>query len=120
MGILIVDDDYNIRDALTQILEDEGYYVSSATNGLDAITQLRNNSDLPCLILLDLSMPIMNGWEFRDVQQQDPALARIPVVVLSADRSAQHKAASIHANGYLQKPVDITILIDTVEHYCTQ
>ena len=120
MGVLIVDDDDSIRDTFTQILEDEGYYVSSATNGLEAITQLRSNSDLPCLILLDLSRPIMNGWEFRNEQQQDPTLALVPVVVLSADRSVQQKATTINANGYLQKPVDIITLLDTVERFCSR
>lgn len=118
MNILIVDDDFSIRDALTQLLEDEGYRVTVAANGLEAITHLRHAATFPCLILLDLAMPVMSGWEFRSTQQQDPALSPIPVVVLSADRGVKDKVARIHADGYLQKPVDIDTLLDTVERYC--
>lgn len=116
--ILIVDDDYGIRDSLTQIFEDEGYDVTSASNGEEAITLLRNHAVHPQVILLDLMMPIMNGWEFRSAQQQDPALATIPVVVISADRQLSQHASVLRANAYLAKPINFATLLDTVEQYC--
>lgn len=116
--VMIVEDDFAIRDALTQILEDEGYVVVGAANGKEAIEHLRNHVQ-PCLILLDLMMPVMNGWQFRQEQQQDPTLAPIPVVVISADSGVPQKAAAINAVGYLKKPVTLDGLLDTVERYCS-
>jgi CheY-like chemotaxis protein len=118
-SVLVVDDDLAIREALIMALEDEGYQVAGAANGRDALDYLRQSPQMPQLILLDLMMPIMSGWDFRAEQEQDPSLAPIPVVVLSADRSIQAKAASVNADGYLQKPVDIVVLLDTVNQYCT-
>ena len=118
-NILIVEDDLAIRDALVQILEDEGYAVTGVANGLEAIAHLRKRSVPPCLILLDLMMPVMNGWQFRAEQRQDPTLAPIPVVVISADGSVQQKAASIDAVGYLRKPIMLDTLLDTIEQYCS-
>jgi CheY-like chemotaxis protein len=117
--ILVVDDDAAIREALTLVLEDEGYTVRSAANGRDALQLLRANEVQPQVILLDLMMPVMSGWDFRAEQQRDPTLAAIPVVVLSADRSLQTKAAMVQAQGYLAKPVDISVLIDMVSRYCS-
>jgi CheY-like chemotaxis protein len=118
MRILLVDDDLSIRTALAEILEDEGYHVVGAANGQEALRYLQQQKDAPCLILLDLMMPIMNGWDFRREQQQDPQLASIPVVVISADNSVPQKAASLAATGYLQKPIDLERLIATVSQYC--
>lgn len=118
MGILLVDDDLNIRTVITEILEDEGYHVASAANGQEALRYLQQQTDTPCLILLDLMMPVMNGWDFRRAQQQDPHLASIPVVVISADNSIQHKTASLAVTDYMAKPIDIEHLINTVRRYC--
>lgn len=115
--ILVVDDDAAIREALTLVLEDEGYTVRSAANGRDALQLLRAGEAPPQVILLDLMMPVMSGWDFRAEQQRNPTLVAIPVVVLSADRSLQTKAAMVQAQGYLAKPVDISVLIDTVSRY---
>ncbi|PLS79555.1 MAG: response regulator, partial [Chloroflexi bacterium] len=82
--ILVVDDDSGIREALTDILEDEGYAVRSACDGQAALDLLRQQAEPPALVLLDLMMPRMNGWQFRSEQRRDPALANIPVVVISA------------------------------------
>ncbi|NTU79074.1 MAG: response regulator [Chloroflexales bacterium] len=112
--ILVVDDDAAIREALTSVLEEEGYQVQSAANGREALEILRAGGDLPSLILLDLMMPVMSGWDFRAAQQADPSLAHIPVIVLSADRSVQVKAVAVQAEGYLPKPVDIMVLLETV------
>src|SRR4051812_2995689 len=85
--ILIVDDDADIRQMLSQVLELEGYSVSEACDGRQALEQLRNKVT-PNVILLDLRMPGMDGFQFRAAQLKDPALAHIPVFVITADRTA--------------------------------
>jgi CheY-like chemotaxis protein len=115
--ILIVEDEFLIRDALTEFLEEEGYSVAGAANGQEALSYLRRGT-LPSLILLDLMMPVMSGMQFLAERQQDPALAAIPVVLLSADRNSQEKVLSTAPVEYLEKPVRLTDLLDTVERYC--
>lgn len=115
--VMIVDDDDDIREALTMILEDEGFRITSFGNGLEALTYLRN-SPPPCMILLDLMMPVMDGWAFRTAQLQDPALAGIPVVVISAFSNMPRMTANLDVSEYLQKPIDIDTLITMVERYC--
>jgi CheY-like chemotaxis protein len=116
-AILLVEDDAATRDALALILEEDGYAVASAANGQEALSHLRA-SRRPNLILLDLMMPVMNGWEFRKEQQKDPALKNIPVVVVSADGNVPQKAASIGVADYLLKPVDVDVLLNMVRRYC--
>ncbi|MDF2694586.1 MAG: response regulator [Labilithrix sp.] len=116
--VFVVEDDPDIRDMITQILELEGYCVRTATDGSDALMQIRAQGQHPALILLDLMMPVMNGWEFRTAQLQDPRLASIPVVVLSGDGTVAAKAGTMHANGFLKKPVDLNALLQTVERFC--
>jgi|GEM_PF-1222017 len=83
-AILVVEDDAGIRESVCTILADEGYPVLSAVNGKDAIDLLRSTSPRPRLILLDLMMPVMNGWEFYARTRLDNVIAAIPVVVMSA------------------------------------
>ena len=117
--VLIVDDDHGIRGVLTQILQDEGHSVSTASNGLEALQTLRK-SLRPCVILLDLMMPVMNGWEFMNRRsQEEDGISDIPVVVISADQRAREKATAIGAEDCLEKPIDLNRLIDTVERYST-
>lgn len=118
-NVFVVDDDVAIREMLAEALTDEGYTVISASNGLDAITRLRAQPDTACLILLDLNMPIMTGWEFRNLQQQDPALAEIPVVIVSADRAMQQNNSKLNAADYLSKPINLDRLITLVDRFCT-
>src|SRR5262245_34872901 len=94
--VLIVDDDYDIRATLHEILSDEGYDVASSANGFEALQALRSGT-APCLILLDLMMPVMDGWQFRAQQLSDPTLASIPVVVLSADAGVAQKSRALNA-----------------------
>jgi CheY-like chemotaxis protein len=115
--ILIIEDDADIRDALMQILEFEGYQVAAANNGQEALEFL-HHSEKPDLILLDLMMPIMDGWQFRAEQRRDPELSAIPVVIVSADGRVYQKATAIGAAGYLKKPVELEILLSTVERFC--
>lgn len=116
VSILIVEDENPIRDVITEILEDEGYRVAGATNGLEALTYLRQHAH-PGLILLDLGMPIMTGWEFRQHQQRDPQLAGIPVIVMSALPDLNRKAAALQAADCLDKPVNIEKLLGTIARY---
>src|SRR4051812_36434591 len=95
--ILIVEDDAPIRDMLEEVLEEEGYPVQSTANGQEALTALHALSKPPKLILLDLMMPVMDGWTFRQMQIQDPVLRGIPVVILSAAYELHRQAANIGA-----------------------
>lgn len=112
--ILVVDDDYAIRDSLTELLEDEGYLVARAENGQEALDFLRHNG-VPCLILLDLMMPVMDGYEFINQQRGDPQLAGIPVVVITA---AADGSRGIQARQVLPKPIRAETLMNTIKHYC--
>lgn len=115
--VLIVEDDTDLRDALSQILEDEGYRVGSAEHGLDALERLRDGTK-PCLILLDLTMPVMNGWQFRAEQRQDPDIASIPVVVISAGANLAEQVQPLGVQDYLRKPIQLGQLLATVRRYC--
>lgn len=115
--VLIVEDDTDLRDALSQILEDEGYGVWSAEHGRDALERLRDGKK-PCLILLDLTMPVMNGWQFREEQRQDPLLASIPVVVISAGANLAEQLQPLGVQDYLRKPIQLGQLLATVRRYC--
>ncbi|HEX5657457.1 MAG TPA: response regulator [Polyangiales bacterium] len=110
--ILLVEDDLDIRESIKDVLEDEGYLVAEASNGLEALDQLR--SALPDLILLDLMMPTMNGIQFRQEMAKDPVWAAIPIVILSADADARLKAESLQAVDVLEKPVELDRLFQTV------
>ncbi len=113
--ILIVEDDKAIRDALQMILELEDYSVFTAENGQDGLEILKT-IPRPCLVLLDLMMPVMNGMTFVHAVNQEVILATIPIVVLTA---YSDKAKDIEqVNGVLKKPVDVEILLKTVRQYC--
>jgi CheY-like chemotaxis protein len=115
--VFIIDDDHDIRATLQEILSDEGYEVTSSANGLDALAKLRSGV-APNVILLDLMMPVMDGWQFRAQQLEDPHLASIPVVVLSADAGIEQKSRSLEAAECVRKPVDLETLLRVVSRYC--
>lgn len=117
MRILIVEDDEAIAEAIVGLLEDEGYSAVSVSDGRAALEKLRDG-EKTCLILLDISMPVMNGWQFRQEQLKDAALAPVPVVVCTADGRAAVKAQSIGAAGWLQKPIDPERLLEVVGTHC--
>jgi adenylate cyclase len=115
--VMIVEDDEEVRNVLAEILREEGFVVDAAGNGQEALEKLRTASKKPQLILLDLMMPVMDGWQFRAAQREDPQLSAIPVVVLTAVPHALNAAASLDAAEILLKPVDLPLLLDTVERY---
>ena len=117
-GVLVVEDDPDILRALVQALEDEGYAVRAAENGRAALAALRApGARLPCVILLDLMMPVMDGWAFRAEQLRDPLLAEIPVVVLTADGSAAARSAVLEVAGALRKPVELLTLLAAIQPF---
>jgi DNA-binding NtrC family response regulator len=110
--ILVIEDDGVVRQSLGELLAEEGYEVSFAENGQAAL-QLLHTVRLPDLIVLDLMMPVMDGWQFRAIQKNHPRLGVIPVVAISADRSAA--ANAISAEAYLRKPLDVHEFLRVVE-----
>lgn len=116
-AVMIVEDDAFIRDDLAEILADEGYPVATAGNGAEALDLLRGG-DPPSLILLDLMMPVMDGWQLRRELLKDAALARIPIVVLSGAGSVKSEAASLGAVGYVSKPFKLETLLRLIARHC--
>jgi CheY-like chemotaxis protein len=117
-SILIVEDDSDLREALSAVLRDEGYFVAVAADGREALDRLRRQWR-PSLILLDLTMPVMNGWQFRAEQRQDPALSGIPVVVLSAGDHLAEQMVPLGIKDYVRKPIELNHLLQTIERYCS-
>jgi CheY-like chemotaxis protein len=117
-SILLIEDDATIRAATARLLRNHGYSVDSVNNGLEAMRFLRRHP-LPQLILLDLRMPVMDGWQFRVRQQQDPNLSRIPVVILSSDDDLE-ETAQILRTGCVHKPFEENVLFDTLERQVEQ
>jgi signal transduction histidine kinase len=109
--VLVVEDDVGVRIGLVDLLRDAGYHVDEAEDGRDALHRLHQPPP-PDAIVLDLRMPVMNGWEFRVAQRQDPVLADIPVVALSADGAAH--AAAIAADAFLRKPLSELALLEAL------
>src|SRR5262249_35122536 len=106
------EDDETIRESLSDLLGDEGAALTTASNGREALEALRQ-APPPDLILLDLMMPVMDGWEFRIAQRADEALAAIPLIAMSADHSA--KAGAIAADAYVGKPLDFEALVRRIQ-----
>jgi CheY-like chemotaxis protein len=116
--ILVVDDDAELRRALAEVLTDVGYVVSCAPNGEEALRELRR-APAPDAIVLDLAMPVMDGWTFRARQRSDPALAPIPTIVVSASRSGDARLVGrLAPDAFLAKPFDLDQLIETVCRVC--
>jgi CheY-like chemotaxis protein len=114
--VLIVDDDRDIRETLRELLELEGWTATTARNGAEALERMRQSA--PGLVLLDLVMPVMDGVEVCRRRAADPELARIPVAVISAVVGLDARLAQLDIAGYLEKPVKIETLLETVRRYC--
>jgi len=111
--VLIVDDDLDIREALSDVLEDLGYGVLTAENGLEALTLLRNSTALPSAILLDLMMPILDGYGFLEECEKDAVLASIPVAIITAGHGADPGRLPKRAP-IVPKPLDVARLVSTL------
>jgi two-component system chemotaxis response regulator CheY len=109
--ILVVEDDDNIRESLIELMEDEGYKVIPAANGEEGMACLAAAVTLPHLILLDLMMPIMDGFDFCQAKNQNAAWGAIPTVVMSADGHVSEKQHRTGAVDYIKKPLDIDDLL---------
>jgi two-component system, chemotaxis family, chemotaxis protein CheY len=108
--IMVVEDDADLQEALSEALQEEGYRVRSARNGREALQKLSSEENRPNLIVLDLMMPMMNGWEFLHERSRHSGLSRIPVLVLTASSSARPPQAAV----VLRKPVQPAKLFETV------
>lgn len=117
MSVLIIEDDDEIREILAEMLTDKGYPVITARNGVEGLTAMRS-SLLPCVVLLDLMMPVMDGWALRREMLADPKLAQIPVVVVSGAADLESKASQLKAACVLTKPVKWPVLLDSVRAHC--
>jgi CheY-like chemotaxis protein len=116
--ILLVEDDFDVREALVETLRDRGYEVQAAGDGEQALKALRGGLR-PGLILLDLMMPRMSGSEFRMIQRTDPELSSYPVVLLSADGRMEEKAQTLKVDGAIRKPIDLDELFTVIERIRT-
>jgi two-component system, chemotaxis family, chemotaxis protein CheY len=114
--ILLVEDDFDVREALAETLRDAGYAVDCACDGEQALDYLRAGAR-PGLILLDLMMPRMSGSEFRMLQKVDPGLSHLPVVLLTADARIEEKARALETAGAIRKPINLDELLSTIERF---
>jgi len=115
--ILVVDDNGSTRETIVTLLQTEGYDAQGVENGHEALQLLREGYDAS-LVLLDMMMPVMDGWDFRMAQRNDPRIAEIPVVVLTAVVNPELEAKKLRAVAGFRKPVDIDALLDVVAQYC--
>ena len=114
--ILVVEDDHDIRVSVRMVLEDEGYEVFTVTNGRSALDLLERSTDAdrPCLIILDLMLPVMDGWHLADRLREDPVLSQIPILIMSAYQTPPPPPAAV---GFVKKPVDTDTLLAMVEQH---
>ena len=117
-NVMVVEDDAALRDAMGELLGDEGIPSTCAENGQVGLDMLRAGSR-PCLVLLDLQMPFVDGLTFRRRQLEDPSIAGIPVVVMTAQPDRQSEASGLGFSLYMKKPVAPSNVIGVVETYCS-
>lgn len=113
--ILLVEDDRDILRNVQKLLLSEGYIVDTAENGAEALSFLQKATELPGIIILDLMMPVMDGFQFREEQKKLPNLAHIPVVIMTADGHVDEKRVRTSAAAALRKPADIDDILETVK-----
>ena len=114
--ILVVDDEAAIAEVIGSVLEDEGYAVTTATDGEGALEILRRQSSPPCMAILDLMMPGMNGWELREEMLRDPVLRAVPVVILSAFTAGD--MGSLQSVAVVPKPFDLAQIVHLAGLHC--
>jgi CheY-like chemotaxis protein len=118
--ILLIDDDIVTQETVSLILAGDGCRVAAARNGAEALARLRQAACTPDLIVLDLKMPVMDGHTFCRNCQQEPSLAGIPLVILSAAPDVAEQAAALGATAHLQKPFDAIDLLTTLRNCCSR
>jgi CheY-like chemotaxis protein len=119
--VLVVDDDADIRQALREVLEEEGYTILEASHGREALDLLRNAGTKPNLLLLDLMMPTMDGWQLRSRLREDPSLAAIPIVIMTAHAGVLRAVTNVEPpTPVLSKPLDLDRLLELVAGYCKE
>jgi CheY-like chemotaxis protein len=117
--IFVIEDEEMIRESIVEFLAENGYDAVGAAHGREALDKLSELPEpVPCLILLDLMMPIMDGRAFRERQLESPNLADIPIIVVSAYRDLAKTAVELRAAGHLEKPLRLPDLLRTVRRYC--
>lgn len=116
--VLVVDDDDDLREVLRDVIEEARFRVLTARNGDEAFALLESG-ETPCLILLDLKMPGMDGREFRRRQLANPRIAGIPVVGFTGLAAGEVEVRRLALSSFLRKPVNLHQLLETVEHYCS-
>jgi CheY-like chemotaxis protein len=116
--VLVVEDDLEIRESLMEILEENGYEPVGAANGHEGLDKLSKSHQPPCLILLDLMMPVMDGRAFRQEQLRRPEFASIPVVVLSAYRNVAEETKDMSVAAFLKKPMKLDDVLGVVRKHC--
>ena len=112
--VLIIDDELDTRDLVAELLRDEGHDASIAADGAEALEYLRGAATLPSLILLDLEMPIMDGWEFLELRGRDARLSGIPVVLISGQLASRDTARALGLAGYIEKPIGAATLLEVM------
>jgi CheY-like chemotaxis protein len=115
--VLVVDDDEDTRSGIAELLRLDGYIVAEAGDGQEALERLHEQKR-PCLVLLDLQMPRTSGWEFRALQERDREIADVPVVVLSGREGAELQVKHLGLAGFLAKPLDFDLLVETIQRTC--
>lgn len=116
--VMIVEDDVDLRESIAEVLEDLQYRPLGAANGKEAIERLRCGPERPCVILLDIMMPVMDGWQFRALQREDPELGDIPVIVMTAHADHRRAADGLAAAACLTKPIELDTLLATLQRFC--
>jgi DNA-binding response OmpR family regulator len=121
-NVLIVEDDASTREMLATLLATQGFHPVAAEDGLEGLhllrTVRRRAPDVPCLVLLDLTMPRLGGYEFRRAQLGDPTVAGVPVAVISGAIDAEERAHALGAVATVVKPIDFDLLLGVVRLYC--
>ena len=116
--VVVVEDDEMIRETLLEVLDENGYDPIGAADGREALDKLFALPELPCLIVLDLMMPGMDGREFRRIQREDPKLRDIPVVVISAFRELDDIAKELEPAAHFKKPIKLADFLTIVKTHC--
>jgi len=114
--VAIIEDDTEFRDMLRELLEEEKYRVVALSNGAEALETLRGDT-LPNVILLDVSMPVMDGFDFLRFRNDDPQLAAVPVVLVT--NAKPHERPTIGVNDVVRKPIDIDEILFAIKRYCS-